>query len=229
MIIGSGLIARAFAPRFGNERDVLLFASGVSNSQERDPAAFMRERQLLQEAISQRRPRLVYFGSCNVANSAQTSPYFEHKRQMEQLVMGSSGGLVLRLPQVVGRTANPHTLTNFLRDRILAGERFTVWRNAQRNLIDIDDVVAIATELINSPTSQAIPIASPHTLTMPEIIALFEQVLGKKALFDLEDRGDAMQIDAREALSIAHRLELDLGPDYPRSLIEKYYGASHDS
>jgi nucleoside-diphosphate-sugar epimerase len=226
MIIGSGLLARAFAPHFHQAQDVTLFASGVSNSSESSPEAFARERALLQAAIAAGPARLVYFGSCNVANPAQLSAYFEHKRAMEHLVMAAPGGLVLRLPQVVGHTPNPHTLTNFLRDRIVAGEPFTIWTRAQRNLIDIDDVVAIGTWLIlNAPADErCVSIATPHSRSMPQIVRLFENTLGRKAKVRQEDRGDQMHVDIARASQVAALLGLNMDrEDYTASLIEKYY------
>ena len=99
MIIGNGLIARAFS-RFKQRPDIHIFASGVSNSGEVLDAAFERERNLLQDVIS-RNPggRVVYFGSCGVtSDSAGLTPYMRHKLRMESLVTSSPTGLVLRLP-----------------------------------------------------------------------------------------------------------------------------------
>ena len=47
MIVGHGLLARAFEPRYGDDPRVTIFASGVSNSRESVPAAFERERAML--------------------------------------------------------------------------------------------------------------------------------------------------------------------------------------
>ena len=168
MIVGQGLLARAFAARYAADPDVTIFASGVSNSLATAAADFERERAMLAPLLGTG-PRLVYFGSCGSApgNEAAT-PYMRHKRAMEEWVAGSANGLVLRLPQVVGVTANPNTLTNFLRDRILSGEPFTVWANAQRNLIDVDDVVAIAAGLIGGDAGggRVFSIASADPLPM---------------------------------------------------------------
>ena len=42
MIIGSGMLAKAFA-HHAQEQQLLIFASGVSDSTETRPAAFLRE------------------------------------------------------------------------------------------------------------------------------------------------------------------------------------------
>lgn len=231
MIIGSGLVARAFTPLFADDARTVIFASGVSNSSETDPAAFARERVMLEQCLAGDIDRLVYFGSCNVVNPLQDSPYFQHKRAMEALVAAHPAGTVLRLPQVVGHTRNPNTLTNFLRDRILAGDPLTVWTRACRNLIDIDDVVRIAAQLLSGtgPVPKVASIASPWSLPMTEIVGLFESVLGRRAQIIAVDRGEEMRIDTALAERTARDIGLDFGPDYPLRVIHKYYGQPHES
>ena len=230
MIVGSGLVARAFAQRYAEDDSTIIFASGVSNSNETDPEAFARERAMLTGHLAEGEQRLVYFGSCNVINAKEHSAYFQHKRAMEALVTGSGRGTVLRLPQVVGRTRNPNTLTNFLRDCILQERQLTLWAGAQRNLIDIDDVAAIATRILEGGAAPSVvAIASPWSLPMPRIVDLFEQVLGRQAHRVLVDRGEAMAIDSTLSEQIARDIGLDFGPDYPLRVIQKYYGACHET
>ncbi len=143
--------------------------------------------------------------------------------------MASPEGLVLRLPQVVAETTNPHTLTNYLYSRISTGNHFEIWTRAERNLIDIDDVYTIACAHIETtPPGQAVSIASDETLPMPEIVSIFERVISRQAHFDLVDAGDALKIDNRLSSAIAARLNLHLGAGYTESTIRKYYGHSAD-
>jgi len=229
MIVGTGLISRAFQ-QFAEDRETIIFASGVSNSGEIDPLAFSRERELLLRSLGNARSRLVYFGSCNVVNPDQNSPYFEHKRMMEDLVVGSGVGIVFRLPQVVGRTRNPNTLTNYLRDCIMQQRPLTLWTRAQRNLIDIDDVAAIARHLLAATDTPAlVSIASPWSLAMPRLVALFEEVLGQQANVILVERGEEMHIDSALAEAVARDIGVDFGPDYPLRVVQKYYGPAHES
>ena len=226
MIVGQGLLARSFSPHFQDNEDVVIFASGVSNSLETSHEAFSRERQMLADMLACNPRTAVYFGSCGVAGSAEAAtPYMRHKHDMESLVLAHPGGLVLRLPQVVGITSNPNTLTNFLRDRILQDEPFAVWAKAERNLVDVDDIVAISNILIGSPPAQPsmISIASQQSLPMPEIIDIFERVLKRKANCVMEDRGTPLSIDSARALEVARHLGIDLGRGYAERVLRKYY------
>lgn len=224
MIIGNGLLARAFSSH-AHDDGVVVFASGVSNSNETRTEEFTRERQLLELALAEE-CKLVYFSSCGVTDAHEAErPYIRHKRRMESLVLASREGYVLRLPQVVGRTDNPHTLTNFLRDRISNGERFTVWTHAERNLIDIEDVVAIGSAMIARwpVATRAVSIASTRSTPMPEMIAIFERILGRKAECTYEDKGHPMLVDSAVAREIGAGLGIDLGEGYAERTVRKYY------
>lgn len=151
MIVGNGLLATAFAPRFASDRALTLFASGVSNSRETRQTEFDRECDLLQHTL-QAAPVLLYCSTCSVHDpELSRSPYVQHKLAMEQLIQRAGPQhAIVRLPQVVGFSANPHTLTNYLYRQISAGERFQLWLQARRNLIDVTDVVAIVSHLIDT-------------------------------------------------------------------------------
>ena len=226
MIVGRGLLARAFEPHFGKDSDVVVFASGVSNSLETRVSEFAREQKLLCRLLEDDASRFVYFGSCGVTSAeAELTPYMKHKRAMQSLVLSAPHGLVLRLPQVVGRTENHHTLTNFLRDHIVSGEHFTVWAHAERNLIDIDDIVTIGVRLAMTLPTQptAVSIAATRSLLMPKIVGLFERVLGKTANCSYVEKGTPMLIDTDMVEKVSAKMGIELGTGYIARVIEKYY------
>jgi nucleoside-diphosphate-sugar epimerase len=219
------MLARAMAPVVQARHACVVFASGVSNSTETDPAAFAREEALLREHLDDPRT-LLYFSSCGVADAFEAQrPYIRHKQAMEDLVR-ANGGRIIRLPQVVGHTDNPHTLTNYLRDRILRGEHFDLWAKAERNLVDVDDVARILGALLDDwpRDMQTIAVACPVSTPMPRLVPVFEQVLGRKANFTSLDLGRPMPIDAALAHDIARRLRIDFGDGYLERVIGKYYG-----
>ncbi|HEY0332977.1 MAG TPA: NAD-dependent epimerase/dehydratase family protein [Stenotrophomonas sp.] len=225
-ILGSGLVASAFKRNFRSDKPVCVFARGVSNSSETLPAAFAREAEMLNASLADS-PFLLYFSSCAlIGPNTQDSPYFAHKRQMEAAVLAASPhNRVLRLPQVVGSTFNPNTLPNFLFDRISREEPFTVWSLAERNLIDADDIAKITSALVgDAPAERTITVAAARSLSMPDIVKLFERVLQKRAHFTLEHRGTPLPVNNDLCLRVAARLGIDLGETYPERVIRKYYG-----
>lgn len=228
MIVGNGLLARAFEPWFGETRDIVVFASGVSNSLETRADEFARETALLRPRLDSEARRFIYFSSCGVAaDESELTPYMRHKRSMESLVLSAPHGLVLRLPQVVGRTKNHHTLTNFLRDHIVSGKHFTVWAHAERNLIDIDDIVKIGVRLAEELPTKAsvVSIAAARSLLMPKIVGIFERVLGNTANCSYVEKGAPMVIDTTMAEIMSARLGINLGDSYIEHVITKYYSS----
>lgn len=227
MIIGNGLLAQACAPHFHQRDDVLVFASGVSNSRETRAEEYAREQAMLEQALTLNL-FTVYFSSCSVhdAELAHT-PYVQHKRAMEALLTTRSRQMaIIRLPQVVGSTPNPYTLTNYLNEQIRSGQSFQLWLRAWRNLIDVDDVATIVAQLIDHHWADGVitNVACPFSVPVPELVATFEQVLGKPAHYTEVDAGDHYQLDVELSMAAARAIGLEFGSDYIINLIRKYYG-----
>ncbi len=134
--------------------------------------------------------------------------------------------MILRLPQVVGTTPNPYTLTNYIHHQVTNGIRFRVWANAWRNLIDVSDVAKIGGHIIthHASVSTIYTIANPTSIPMTHLVATFEEVLGKCAQFDLIDAGTKYRIDSTFSHEIAERVGIIFDDQYTFNLIQKYYG-----
>jgi nucleoside-diphosphate-sugar epimerase len=229
MIVGSGLLARAFADAYSQRDDVCIYAAGVSNSACKSSDEFARERQRLTDALrtAHHVGVFVYFGTCSVADpDAQDTPYVQHKLAMEGLVQAHPQGLVIRLPQVAGKTPNPHTLLNYLYARISRSERFELWAKAKRNIIDVIDVAAIANCLIadGSARKTTINVANTASYPMPDIVHAMERTIGKQALFDATDRGSEYPIDVERITPVLGKAGVDFDNTYLDKVIGKYYG-----
>lgn len=230
-IIGRGLLARAFDTDHITRLGATVFASGVSNSQELDPAQFRREADMLVEALRDCPGRFVYFSTCSVTDDDRaTTPYAVHKRQMEALIQARGNHLILRLPQVVGRTDNPNTLVNHLVARIREGRPLQIWSHAVRCLVDVDHVAAITLHLLQEGLEQdrTLDLAPPESLTLQQLLPLVEQTLGEQAVYTLVDRGGGATPDSAIFSAYAAPVGIDISPGYARRLLHKYYGAEHD-
>lgn len=226
MIIGNGLIASAFKSHFVDDPNVIVFASGVSNSQENRGTEFLREKQMLMECISCKK-FIVYFSTCSVNDpELLDAPYVVHKKEMETLVRSAKDYAIFRLPQVVGKTLNPYTLTNYLYKQIMSESYFQVWRHAKRNLIDIDDVATIVTYLVRASIANGITmnIACPYSIAIPHLVSVFELILGKKANYAFIEAGGAYPIDSSLATDAASQIGIDFDETYIERVIRKYYG-----
>lgn len=226
MIIGSGMMARAFGP-FEGQRGVVIFASGVSDSLETEERSFARERELLAQTRKQYpEALLVYFGTCSVEDSERArTPYVAHKLQMESLLEQWAGPwLVLRLPLAIGPGHRGRTLATFLYERIKRGERFEVWQHATRYPIDVVDVLRVGSRFVGSRAfwNRRINIAL-RAFPVLEFVRVMESILGKRAVYDLVPKGQHYTIHCPEVAALASELKLDLSERYLDAVLRKYF------
>lgn len=230
MIIGSGLLANAFSSRFRTLPDICIYAAGVSNSGCNDKNEFLREKQMLSKAIAKwmTARAFLYFSTCSIEDVAsKNSNYVQHKIEMEGLVSRHPNFIIARLPQVVGKTSNPHTLLNNLYARILYGEKFVIWKNATRNIIDVDDVVSIVTKIVENSSLRRLTlnIASPKNIPIGELVSMMEAIVEKKAVVEEVDQGGGYEIDISKIVPLIDELGLVFDNGYVSSVLRKYFGA----
>jgi nucleoside-diphosphate-sugar epimerase len=225
MIIGNGLVAKAFYDNYANRDDVLIFASGVSNSSNTDPKEFFREKALLESFLSERK-KIIYFSTYSIEDpSLADSSYIMHKLKMEGLVKAANDYLIFRLPQVAGKTDNPNTLLNFLYHKIKNQEPLEVFSNATRNIIDIDHIEKIASYIIdkNLIKNNILNICSPQKSFVLDLVKIFEDILHKKANYKLINKGESFDVDVKFSTEVAKKLNIFFHADYLRDVISKYY------
>lgn len=226
MIVGRGMIARAFAA-YDKDKETVIFASGVSNSSEKKSLCFEREKNLLKESIAAYpEASLVYFGTCSVDDKELTkSAYVEHKIEMENIIqMYCKRYFIFRLTQVVGKSSSP-TLINFFVEKIKSGESFSVWKNSTRNIIDVDDVFKIANYLIknNLYVNEITNIAAPSCLSIFKIVTIIEELADKKGVFSIEKRGGSYKIDIDKISPYFKDSNVSFFEGYSKAIIEKYF------
>jgi UDP-2-acetamido-2,6-beta-L-arabino-hexul-4-ose reductase len=113
MVIGNGSLATVFFDEFNSNDEILIFASGVSDSTENKEENFNREKNLLSETIKNNyEKKIVYFSSIFVG--FKETKYYSHKLEMENLISTTCKNfLIIRLPQVVGEKGNKKKYCKF--------------------------------------------------------------------------------------------------------------------
>ncbi len=228
MLVGNGMIARRFRA-FAERDDVVLFASGVSNSKETRPEPYERERKLVDDTLRQAPGRLfVYFSTASIADpTEQGSAYVVHKMALEELIKArASAYLIIRASNVVGGPGNPHTILNFFVDRISRQESFTIWQHAVRNVIDIDDLYQLVSGCIAdaSTWNQTLVVANPYSVSPLVMVQAIERHTGQKARYTLLDKGVPFTLPAEAVNTRFPNAEEDWQPErYITRLLQKYY------
>lgn len=227
MVIGSGLVAKAFSS-YRNQDRFIIFASGVSDSKSANPADFEREFTLLKE-IQRTNPEkiFVYFSTCSVDDpDLKNTAYITHKLKIEEYIKGTCSRYhIFRVSNLVGNTGNPATIVNYLYNQITEGKNFLLWENAVRNLIDVDDMFRIGDHILQNELFKngVINIANPENYSVKDIVAALESVTGRKALYTAIARGTPFRIDTSQILPLLAGLPVSFGKSYLSHLINKYY------
>ncbi|MBC7535377.1 MAG: NAD-dependent epimerase/dehydratase family protein [Ferruginibacter sp.] len=229
MVIGTGMIAKAFES-YLDQDNFLIFASGVSDSTHALSGAFERERQLLTATIlAHADKQLVYFGTCSMYDeSLKNSGYLQHKREMEALITALHKHYVIfRLSNPVGNTTNTTTLVNFFIKNISQGQHFESWRNASRNIIDIDDMFTVCNDILQTGSSknETINIANPENYSVPFIISAIENHLRKKGNYTLVNKGNSPEIPTQAVEPYFRKFNINFGADYLSGVLQKYFPA----
>jgi nucleoside-diphosphate-sugar epimerase len=228
MIIGNGLMAKAFSD-YKYNKSILIFASGVSNSLETRDSEFEREFELLKNTI-QKYPRckLVYFSTISIEDpSVKKRPYIQHKINIENYIIKNvKSYLICRVSNVVGKGGNEHTIMNYLVDGIKSNNQINVWNKAERNIIDIDDVKFIVDSLLGSHCiNKLVNVAARETILVTDILGLIEDSLNKKATVNLISNGTKLNINVSSISELLKEIEIKKGNGhkYIKYLLKKYY------
>lgn len=227
MVIGNGMVAKRFESYKKND-ELLIFASGVSNSKSIDVEAYERELNLLQTSMDENPEKiLVYFSTCSIYDPGEErSKYVLHKKQIEDLIQAKQKQFnIFRVSNLVGHSRNRNTILNFYVYHILNGINFDLWTNATRNLIDIDDVYRITDHILKMgiARNQVVNIANTESYSTQEVIIAIEGLWKKKANYIPIQKGNAFDIDLSVTRPIMKELGIHFGKDYLTNLLRKYY------
>jgi hypothetical protein len=177
MVIGNGLLANAFS-QYKNEDNVIIFASGVSNSSTNRSEEFEREINLLKKYLIEDK-KIIYFSTCSITDNSKRSDYINHKIFMEDFIKSNHNNyIIFRLPIVVGKCSNKNTFFNNIRGKILNKETIMIYKNLTRYLIDIDDLSNILPNIIDSESKNfTIDTCFNNNLNILDIVSIMEDIL----------------------------------------------------
>lgn len=177
MIIGNGLIAKAFKNSSVDTDDIIIFASGISNSLENDINQYDRERELLLKTINEnKQKKIIYFSS--ILTNFIENKYYTHKLLMESLIINTANNyLIFRLPQLIGELGNQNNIINTLKHKILNDETITAYINVKRSIMDIDDAVKICEYCVLNNKNGVINISGIEKKTTLSIVSIISSLL----------------------------------------------------
>jgi len=227
MVVGNGLVAKKFE-EYANNDSFLIFASGVSNSKSTIQAEYTREVDLLKYVSNENKEKtLIYFSTCSVKDPEENkSAYVAHKKSIEDYIISSTlNYTIFRVSNLVGKSANPNTILNFIANSVCNNTHFNLWLNASRNLIDVDDFFLITDHILKNKLflNSIVNVAYPENYAVSEIVRAVEKYFNKTANYTSIPKGCNFSIDISQIASLLHQLNLNFNKNYLELLLSKYY------
>ena len=185
-IIGSGFIASSFKKytNFIKKNNIIIYAAGISNSLEVQKKKLDLETSRLKKFMQYNKKKLVYISTYSVNdNSRKNKLYVKNKIKIEKIIKSNNSEyIIIRLPEIIGESKNPNTLTNFFYNNLIKNKPFRVFKNSRRNLLDIDDAIKNCIKIIkiNKHKNKIINLLNKKFYTPLQIVNNFEKILKKR-------------------------------------------------
>ncbi|MDA9272964.1 hypothetical protein N9P83_01510 [Flavobacteriaceae bacterium] len=225
MVVGNGLLSSIFK-EYKNSDEIIIFASGVSNSSEKREFEFQREKSKLFE-VFERNPKktLIYFSTCAFYdNYFDESPYLIHKRQMEKFIIANvQNYYIFRIPQIIG-SKNTNQLLGFLDHKIKNKEEFVLF-DIERNLIDFEFLLTVSKYLISNKfyLNKISNIFYPINVKVIDIVSFFEQIHNVKSNHVVKEKKGSLIIEKTINDEILSKL-FQVRANYYKDKLVEYYG-----
>lgn len=163
---------------YENNNDVLIFASGVSNSSEKKEAEYQREFELLKENVNFP-GKIIYFSTISIFDpSLEDTKYVLHKKKIEKyLLENCKSFLVFRLPIIIGKSQNKNTFFNYFKNKLSQDNEVTIKNFSKRYIIDIESITQELPSFINLFNNQFINVTFNNLESVFSIVLKMKEVL----------------------------------------------------
>jgi hypothetical protein len=225
MVIGDGFLGKKFQNKYSLIDDVIIFASGVSDSTIDDESQFNKEVELLSETInSLNKKKLVYFSTISIFDQFNLTPYIKHKINCEKIITDNvEDYFIFRLPQIFGNGGNSKNLFNYLKNSILEDREIIIWNEAKRYVLDIDDAYNIIDYCLENRLQKINNIFGIEEIDAIKLIRILETCFNKKAKILILDKISNFSItknDTKFIEDIIFKLKINK-QNYTTRIVEK--------
>lgn len=197
MIIGNGLIAKSFKKYKKYFKDIIIFASGAANSKSTDLLQFQRENKIINKFIKEKRGTFIYFSTLDIYRKKKT-PYIRHKTDVEKRLLREKNVLVVRLPQLIGKSKNKNTVYNFLKFNLKKkNKKIIIFKNFYRNFIDVEDLINIIKKInFKKNRIKSLNIFNKKSIRINAVFNFFvNQKIVKNKIYEFDQRKDNFYYD----------------------------------
>lgn len=230
-IFGKGFIASNFKnlKKILKKNNIILYCAGISNSQERSKQKLNREILTLKKFFKiYKNNFIIYFSSSSILDkSRNSSPYLKNKIKIEKFIKKKFKKFTLiRLPEIIGFSDNPNTVTNFFYEKIKNNKEFKLINNTKRNLIDVDDIVKLLKIIIETKNikKKTITICNKYYYKSNEIVKILEIICKKKANYQtITAKKQIWNLNYNIIKKYVKKAKINFDKKYLKRTLTKYY------
>lgn len=196
MIAGNGLIAKKFFKNFHEKEDIVIFASGVSDSTEKRNSEFLKEKNILNLYLNNyKNAKFIYFSSIMTINDMR-SEYINHKKEIESIIQEKAKSyFIIRVPQIIGYGGNKKNIINDFKYKILNNKPLEIHKDTYRAIIDLDDLYDIVLQLINEINNEIINISYIQKIYIHDLAKLMSEILNKEINLIVKEKGFSIETE----------------------------------
>jgi len=224
MIIGNGLVGSEFKKYSEDYEDCVVFAAGVSSSNETRESEFVREKRLLTQTLDKHKDlKFIYFSTILV--SFADNDYYKHKADMEKLIENTASSyLIFRVPQLVGRRGNKDNLINYFKNNIQDNKTITIYEGVKRSFMDIEDVSKIVYYCKRKANREVIKVSGIEKVTSIDLCKKIGQILEKSPKMIISENAETAGWEGEESSLFSDAItDLEINRiDYTQRVLEKY-------
>lgn len=229
-IVGSGFIAKYFKKYLKTLKkyNYVVYAAGVSNSLSSNINNFKKDVNRVKNYKLDKEKKIVYISSYAICDpSRKVNRYIKNKILIEREIKKKFDKyVILRFPELIGKSKNKNTLSNFFYDKIRKKTHFNLWLNSKRNILDVEDAIKLSMYYLiknkkNKIVFNILNIKFDKPMT---IVNSLEKILKSDANYKINNKyfkkwNLKNSVDSK----IAKKLNIKFNNEYLLKKLKKYY------
>ncbi len=230
-IIGNGFIGKSLNKIKKDliRTNYIIYAAGISHSKTKSKRNLNKELNSF-KIFSKNNfsKKVIYISTADVTNNiSNKSLYVKNKIKIEKLVKKKfKDYIILRLPQIIGKSKNKNTLVNYFYFNIKNNKPLVLIKNFKRNVLDIDDILKLLKIIIYSKKTKnkVIILSNKYSVQPIDIVKIFEKKLNKTVNFKFKKiKKQIWPLYYQKNAHYFRKAKITFDRNYLLKAINKYY------
>lgn len=206
-----------------------IYAAGISHSKTKSKNKLNRELNAIKVFTKKNSlKKIIYISTADVNHSLlKKSLYVKNKIKIENFIKKKfKRYIILRLPQIIGKSKNKNTLINFFYLNIKKNKEFILINNFKRNVLDIDDVLKVIKIIIkeNNVRNKVITLSNKFNIQPMDIVKIFEKRMNKLSRYKIKKvKRQIWTLNYEKNAHYFKKAKIRFNRNYLSKTISKYY------